>query len=111
MHTLDISMPVMDGFQATLAIRNLEREHRDGARPRLADTCPPAYIIALTGLASAQDRKRAYQAGVDLVLTKPVKFAELSKVLERWKVGALDRVEEGEEGEEDGVVREEGRGF
>lgn len=102
-------MPVMDGFQATLAIRNIEREHRNGARPRLTDACPPAYIIALTGLASAQDRKRAYQAGVDLVLTKPVKFAELSKVLEKWKDGILDKVEEGED-EEDGVGEEEGRG-
>ncbi|KAF4534660.1 Two-component sensor protein histidine protein kinase (dhkj) [Lasiodiplodia theobromae] len=109
---MDISMPVMDGFQATIAIRSLEREYRGGARPPLAAACPPAYIIALTGLASARDRKRAYQAGVDLVLTKPVKFAELSKVLEKWKKGALDRVEE-EEGqeEEDGVGEEEGRGF
>lgn len=77
----------MDGFAATVAIRNIEREKRDGGKPPLMDVCPCSYIVALTGLASARDEERGYQSGMDLVLTKPVKFKELKELLQRWKAG------------------------
>ena len=82
-------MPVMDGFQATIAIRNFEQGQRDGGRPALTELRQPTYIIALTGLASKADKERAYKSGIDIVFTKPVKFNELSKLLERWKNGEL----------------------
>ncbi|KAK7707720.1 hypothetical protein SLS57_009235 [Botryosphaeria dothidea] len=84
---MDISMPVMDGFAATVAIRNIEREKRGAGKPPLKDVCPSSYIVALTGLASARDEERGYQLGMDLVLTKPVKFKELKELLQRWKAG------------------------
>ncbi|TWU70604.1 hypothetical protein ED733_000848 [Metarhizium rileyi] len=68
---MDISMPVMDGFEATRRIRSTEIEkglHR-------------CTIFALTGLASADAQQEAFTSGIDLFLTKPVKLAELSQIL------------------------------
>ncbi|XHG09374.1 hypothetical protein AWENTII_012437 [Aspergillus wentii] len=73
---MDMSMPVMNGFEATRAIRALEKE-RDG--------CGPATIIALTGLSSPRDETDALASGVDLFLTKPVSFKEVSRLLDEWE--------------------------
>lgn len=76
-------MPVMNGFEATRAIRALEKE-RDG--------CGPATIIALTGLSSSRDASEALTSGVDLFLTKPVSFKEVSRLLDEWaERGLRDR--------------------
>lgn len=77
---MDISMPVMNGFEATRAIRSLERE-RDG--------CRPAVIIALTGLSSSRDESEALASGVDMFLTKPVSFREVSRLLDKWEKNGL----------------------
>ncbi|GFG15557.1 hybrid signal transduction histidine kinase A, partial [Aspergillus udagawae] len=80
---MDMSMPVMNGFEATRAIRALEKE-RDG--------CGPATIIALTGLSSTRDESEAITSGVDLFLTKPVSFKEVSRLLDEWaERGLRDR--------------------
>ncbi|KAM0553041.1 hypothetical protein ACHAPJ_007587 [Fusarium lateritium] len=68
---MDISMPVMNGVEATKRIRKLEAEYK----------IPRATVFALTGLASADARSDAESAGVDLFLPKPVKFAELKKMI------------------------------
>lgn len=68
---MDISMPVMDGFEATRHIRAMEMERR-------LHRCA---IFALTGLASADAQQEAFTSGIDLFLTKPVKLAELSQIL------------------------------
>lgn len=44
----------------------------------------PATIIALTGLAAGRDVTEAFAAGVDLFLTKPVPFKEVSKIVDEW---------------------------
>ncbi|KAJ5820346.1 hypothetical protein N7474_005937 [Penicillium riverlandense] len=77
---MDMSMPVMNGFEATRAIRSLERE-RDGYGP--------AIIIALTGLSSSRDESEALASGVDLFLTKPVSFREVARLLEEWEKDGL----------------------
>lgn len=80
---MDISMPVMNGFEATRAIRSLERENDgDGRRP--------AIIIALTGLSSSRDESEALASGVNLFLTKPVSFKEVSRLLDRWEKDGLE---------------------
>lgn len=81
---MDISMPVMNGFEATRAIRALERE-RDG--------CGPAIIIALTGLSSSRDESEALASGVDMFLTKPVSFREVSRLLDEWERDTLKHKE------------------
>ncbi|KAF5534427.1 histidine kinase M3EDp [Fusarium napiforme] len=58
---MDISMPVMNGVEATKRIRKLEAEYK----------VPRTTVFALTGLASADARQDAMSAGVDLFLPKP----------------------------------------
>ncbi|KAJ5674999.1 uncharacterized protein N7477_004933 [Penicillium maclennaniae] len=74
---MDISMPIMDGIEATRAIRALEKE-REG--------CVPAKIVAFTGLSSLRDETNALEAGVNLFLTKPVSFKEVSRLITEWEI-------------------------
>lgn len=69
---MDISMPIMDGFEATRLIRAHEAE--------LGVTAPTS-IFALSGLASSSAQQEAFWSGVDLFLTKPVKLKELGSIL------------------------------
>jgi len=68
---MDISMPRMDGLEATRRIRMFEREQK----------LPPAKIIALTGLVSEDMQKEAFASGIDLFLTKPVKLQQLKDII------------------------------
>jgi CheY-like chemotaxis protein len=68
---IDMSMPVMDGFEASRLIRAFEREQR----------LRPAVLIALTGLASAAAQQDAFASGINLFLTKPVRLKELTAIL------------------------------
>ncbi|MCJ1283172.1 hypothetical protein MMC26_002499 [Xylographa opegraphella] len=78
---MDISMPVMNGFEATRAIRQIEESRRTGS----PDDHAPALIIALTGLASSRDQSEAFTSGVDLFMTKPVSFKEVGRLLDNWE--------------------------
>jgi CheY-like chemotaxis protein len=69
---MDLSMPVMDGLQATREIRNFERQMGMSR----------AVIVALTGLASAETQVDAMSAGFDFYLAKPVRFADLKRLME-----------------------------
>lgn len=73
---LDMSMPVMDGFEAARTIRFLEKENRTWRR---------ATIIALTGLSSPRDEADALTSGVDLFLTKPVSFKSVARLVDEWE--------------------------
>jgi signal transduction histidine kinase/CheY-like chemotaxis protein/HPt (histidine-containing phosphotransfer) domain-containing protein len=79
---MDCQMPVMDGYQATRAIR--ERESQVD-RDRLP-------IIAMTANAMAGDRERCLQAGMDDYIAKPIKRDALATVLEKWLGTALAAV-------------------
>ncbi|GAA4714949.1 hybrid sensor histidine kinase/response regulator [Nocardioides conyzicola] len=69
---MDCQMPVMDGFDATRAIR---------AMGTVLDRVP---IIAMTASATAEERERCRQAGMDDFLAKPVDAELLASTLERW---------------------------
>ena len=58
---LDLSMPILDGVGATAQMRQIEsrRRHENGRRST------PARILALTGMSSLEDKRRAFEAGVD----------------------------------------------
>ncbi|SHO46256.1 PAS domain S-box-containing protein [Desulfopila aestuarii DSM 18488] len=71
---MDISMPVMDGLEATRRIRALQTEDKGGALP----------IIALTAHAMTGDRERCLEAGMSDVITKPMQPETLAATLERW---------------------------
>lgn len=79
---MDLSMPKMGGLEATRHIRQFEEEQ--GIAPR-------ATIVALTGLASAQDQRDAVDAGVDVYLVKPVKFADVRRLFGETSASANTR--------------------
>ena len=74
---MDCRMPVMDGFEATLAIRALggERAH--------------VPIVALTAYGLTEPKQRYLDAGFDDLLVKPYTLDDLEAVLHRWL--ALER--------------------
>ncbi|KAJ9655872.1 hypothetical protein H2201_008710 [Coniosporium apollinis] len=82
----DISMPVMNGFEASRRIRELERERGSSASSK---SCKPALLVALTGLASANDRDEALCSGVDIFMIKPVRFEKLRELFAQWKRGEI----------------------
>lgn len=67
---MDVQMPVMNGYEATVAIRRLERE--DAAR---------IPIIAMTANAFAEDEKAALDAGMDSHVSKPLDLEVFKKVI------------------------------
>lgn len=75
---MDISMPVMDGLEATRLIRTHESKSQLQA----------VAIVALTGLASESTHQEALQSGVDVFLTKPVSLKTLSQILSGLEEGS-----------------------
>jgi CheY-like chemotaxis protein len=69
---MDVQMPVMDGFEATAAIRALER----GARGRTP-------IFALTAHALTGDRQNCLDHDMDGYLQKPIDTQEMLATLAR----------------------------
>jgi PAS domain S-box-containing protein len=78
---MDVQMPEMDGYGATVRIRELERTRPDSN----ADRTTP--IIALTAGALEGDRDKALAAGMDDYLTKPVTIQSLQATLSKWLAG------------------------
>lgn len=71
---MDIQMPLLDGLEATAAIRKLNIKQ--------------PYIVALTANAMSEDREICLRAGMDDYLAKPMKMDDLVTVLKRVKVTA-----------------------
>ena len=70
---MDCQMPLMDGFDATRAIRKHELEERRRTP-----------IVALTAHALPEDRKRCLAAGMDDYVSKPINEGCLLEAIERW---------------------------
>jgi CheY-like chemotaxis protein len=69
---MDCQMPVMDGFEATRAIRGLQPGQRG------------PVIVAVTANAMSGDAERCRAAGMDDYVSKPISIAELRRVLAPW---------------------------
>ena len=70
---MDVQMPEMDGLQATVALRDKEKEKGDVFHQP---------VIALTAHAMKGDRERCLAAGMDGYLTKPIGPQELDAILD-----------------------------
>jgi two-component system, sensor histidine kinase and response regulator len=68
---MDLKMPVMDGYEATHAIK--QRDEWRGIP-----------IIALTAHARPQDKGRCMAAGMVAFVTKPVNFEALYAIIDKY---------------------------
>ena len=73
---MDIQMPVMDGYEATRRIRALNDPAKAGIP-----------IVAMTANAFEEDRQRAFEAGMNAHVAKPIDVPELMETLQRFLVG------------------------
>ena len=79
---MDCEMPIMDGFDATKRIRDIEKalsglRGGEGSRSRTP-------VVALTAHALAEVRERCLEAGMDDFLVKPYDDVQIADVLGRW---------------------------
>ena len=70
---MDCHMPIMDGYEATRAIRAAEGEGERTA------------IVAMTSDTVDSVRDACFEAGMDDYLAKPVSGEELNEAIERWR--------------------------
>jgi len=93
---MDVQMPVMDGYEATRQIRDLQSAVRNHDVP----------ILAMTANAMTGDREKCIEAGMNGYISKPVDPLSLAKELEKWidKAPSLnsDKSEQGSVGQQCG---------
>ena len=70
---MDVQMPNMNGYEATKAIRALEKGKE-------------TPIIAITAGILAHERERCFEAGMDDYLSKPIIKDDLETILHKWLV-------------------------
>src|SRR5208337_1997733 len=75
---MDMQMPVMDGYEATRVIRDLERQGGLPGRDRLP-------VIAMTAHAMAGDREKCLDSGMDDYISKPIDSASLHRIIEKHR--------------------------
>ncbi len=68
---MDLQMPVMDGFEATKAIREVEKE-----------TGKHTPIVAMTANVMKGDEERCLEAGMDAYIGKPIMLNKVKEVIE-----------------------------
>lgn len=69
---LDVSMPVLDGWETLQALRQLERAGR-----------PRTPVVMISGHDLPEDRARYLNGGADAYLVKPLDASELDTALQR----------------------------
>ena len=70
---MDVQMPVMNGYEAAIKIRALDREDAKNI-----------IIIAMTANAFAEDEKEALEAGMNVHMAKPINIDILKKIVKQY---------------------------
>ena len=94
---MDCQMPIMDGYRATEAIREMQGGANLTRTP----------IVAMTANAMAGDRDKCLDAGMDDYLSKPLNRQALTHTLKKWLRPAdelRDRIQAPRPGHSDAVV-------
>ncbi len=81
---MDVQMPVMDGYQATKAIRELESEIASMDKNNTSETYRRVPIIAMTAHAMSENKALCLEAGMDDFLSKPFTREELLSMGSKW---------------------------
>ena len=76
---MDCQMPVMDGYETTARIRELEGQQRH------------TIIVAMTASAMAGDKEKCLQAGMDDYIPKPIDFALLFHIINRYTAKRIEK--------------------
>lgn len=71
---MDCQMPVMDGYEATQAIRKLEATQQEHHTP----------IIAFSANTTKIDYEKCLKSGMDGCISKPIETADLERTLITW---------------------------
>ena len=66
---MDMKMPVLDGFETTVQIKNIN---------------PKIPVIAQTAYATPEERNKCLEAGCDDYLSKPISMEELLKTIKKY---------------------------
>ena len=75
---MDCQMPVMDGFETSAAIRNINDNDET------YQTKSNVIIVAVTANASESDIDKCYEYGMNDFLPKPVELDVIGRMLEKW---------------------------
>ena len=70
---MDIQMPKMNGYDATRAIRAMDRDY-----------CKEVPILAMTANAFAEDVQAAHSAGMNEHIAKPIDIGKLAKIIQKY---------------------------
>lgn len=77
---MDIQMPIMDGFEATRMIRQIELNHQ---------VDKPVPIIAVTAFTLNKEKERCINAGMNDFLTKPIEKDAIYRMLVKYLNGNI----------------------
>lgn len=77
---MDVQMPIMDGFEATRILRQMEYNDMYHIPP----------IIALTANAMKGDKEKCFDMGMSDYIGKPIRKDEIEKILSRWTIAIRD---------------------
>lgn len=77
---VDLTMPGLDGFQVTSEIRRKESARHKGVS-NTSKISPRVKVLCLTGRTSDEDKRKAFAAGADGFITRPLSLRALSTIL------------------------------
>ena len=81
---MDVSMPNMNGYEATQKIRELEKQNGQDRTP----------IIAITAHTLKGDKEKCLEAGMDDYVSKPISIESLRKRLVHWGLSPSETVQQ-----------------